>query len=161
MGNFNKVLLLGNLCQDPEIKYSAAGNAFCQTGMATNRKWTNRETGELQEEVCFVDVKAFGRTAEIMGEYLQKGSPVFIEGRLSYYRWDDEQGNPHSKHSVVVESLQLLGKNAVAQATDKTADVPASAGLDTEPGEKAEVAEAVETPEGEETTVTEDDIPFS
>lgn len=108
MGNFNKVLLLGNLTRDPEVKYSANGNAFAQFGIATNRNWTDRETGEKQEETCFVDAKAFGRTAEIAGEYLQKGSPVFIEGRLSQYSWEDEQGLKRSKHSVVIESLQLL-----------------------------------------------------
>lgn len=166
MGNFNKVLLLGNLCQDPEVKYSTNGNAFAQVGMATNRKWTDKDTGEVKEEVCFVDVKAFGRTAEIMGEYLQKGSPVFIEGRLSYYRWDDEQGNPHSKHSVVVESLQMLGKNGNEQtqpvdekpeAEGESPDRPPggqSADTATAPVPQAD-AQAVEAIEAEE------EIPFS
>ena len=139
MGQFNKVLLLGNLCQEPEIRYSAEGNAFCQVGIATNRKWTDK-SGELQEEVCFVDIKAFGRTAEIMGEYLRKGSQVFIEGRLSYYRWDDDEGNPHSKHSIVIESLQMLGKQ---EATPRES-----------PEKMNEAAETNETKE------TEEEIPF-
>lgn len=158
IGNFNKVLLLGNLCADPEVKFSAEGNAFCQVGMATNRKWTDRNTGEVKEEVCFVDIKAFGRTAEIMGEYLRKGSPAFIEGRLSYYRWDDDEGNPHSKHSVVVESLQMLGKNGAEDpATEQT-----------QPGEKPEAPQAETEPmsssaksEVLESTESEDEIPFN
>jgi len=107
MASFNKVLLLGNLTRDPDVKYSETGNAFAQFGMATNRNWTDK-AGEKQEETCFVDVKAFGRTAEIVGEYLTKGNPAFIEGRLSQYIWEDEQGNRRSKLSVVVENLQLL-----------------------------------------------------
>lgn len=108
MGNFNKVLLLGNLTREPEVKYNNNGNAFAQFGIALNRNWTDRATGEKQEETCFVDIKAFGRTAEIAGDYLQKGSPVFIEGRLDQYIWEDEAGNRRSKHSVVVENLKLL-----------------------------------------------------
>jgi len=70
----------------------------------------NKDTGEKQEETCFIDLKAFGRTAEIAGEYLKKGAPHFVEGRLTQYKWEDESGNPRSKHSVTIDSIQLLPK---------------------------------------------------
>ncbi|MFQ6043217.1 MAG: single-stranded DNA-binding protein [Candidatus Poribacteria bacterium] len=117
MGQYNRVILLGNCTRDVEVKYSQSGNAYAQWGIAVNRNRKNKDTGEKQEETCFIDLKAFGITvgrvyfvnhAEIAGEYLKKGSPVFVEGRLTQYKWDDENGNPRSKHSVTIESLQLL-----------------------------------------------------
>ena len=122
IGNYNRIILLGNCTRDIETKYSASGSAYSTWGMAMNRQWTN-QAGEKQEEVCFVDVKAFGRTAEIAGQYLKKGSPVFIEGRLSFYQWEDEEtGARRSKHSVVVDTLQLLprgGNNQRPQTSEQ------------------------------------------
>ena len=82
MASFNKVMLMGNLTRDPELKYLPSGMAVDKFGLAVNRNWTDRESGEKREEVCFVDLEAWGRTAETMNEYLQKGRTVFIEGRL-------------------------------------------------------------------------------
>lgn len=122
MASFNKVILLGNLTRDVELKYSASGKPVAHFGIATNRKWTNRETKEVQEETCFVDLTAFGRIAEIAAQYLQKGSLVFIEGRLSFYSWTDEASQQkRSKLSVTVEGLQLMprtnGSRPPADAT--------------------------------------------
>ena len=109
MASFNKVLLLGNLTRDPEVRYTPKGTAVTELGMAVNRVYT-AENGEKREETTFVDVTLWGRTAEIAGEYLKKGRPVFIEGRLQLDTWDDKQsGQKRSKLKVVGEGLQLIG----------------------------------------------------
>jgi len=109
MASFNKVILLGNLTRDPEVRYTPKGTAVTEIGMAMNRTYT-AENGEKREETTFVDVTLWGRTAEIAGEYLKKGRPVFIEGRLQLDTWDDKQsGQKRSKLKVVGEGLQLIG----------------------------------------------------
>ncbi len=109
MASFNKVILLGNLTRDPEVRYTPKGTAVTELGMAVNRVYT-AENGEKREEATFVDVTLWGRTAEIAGEYLKKGRPVFIEGRLQLDTWDDKQsGQKRSKLKVVGEGLQLIG----------------------------------------------------
>src|SRR6266550_3042608 len=116
MPNLNKVMLIGNLTRDPEIKYTPKGTAVAQIGLAVNRVWSN-DAGEKQEETTFVDVELWGRQAEIAGEYLRKGRPVFIEGRLKLDSWDDKQtGAKRSKMKVVGEQLQLLGSREGASA---------------------------------------------
>lgn len=110
MASFNKVILMGNLTRDPEVRYTAGGSAVTEISMAVNRQWTDRQTNERKEEVTFVEVTLWGRTAEIAGEYLSKGRPCLIEGRLQLDRWEDkETGKNRSKLKVVGESLQLLG----------------------------------------------------
>jgi single-strand DNA-binding protein len=109
MASFNKVLLLGNLTRDPEVRYTPKGSAVADLGIAVNRQYT-LETGEKREEVTFVDVTFWGRTAEIAGEYLKKGRSVFIEGRLQLDTWDDKQsGQKRSKLKVIGEMMQMLG----------------------------------------------------
>ncbi len=104
----NKVILLGNLTRDPEVRYTPKGSAVAEIGLAVNRVWT--ENGTKREETTFVDVTVWGRTAEIAGEYLKKGRPVLIEGRLQLDSWDDKQsGQKRTKLKVVGETLQLLG----------------------------------------------------
>jgi len=109
MASFNKVILLGNLTRDPEVRYTPKGSAVCDLGMAVNRAYTT-ESGEKREEVTYVDVVLWARLAEIAGEYLKKGRPVFIEGRLQMDSWDDKQtGQKRTKLRVVGETMQLLG----------------------------------------------------
>ena len=109
MANFNKVLLMGNLTRDPEVRYTPKGTAVAELGMAINRVYS-AENGEKREETTFVDVTLWGRTAEIAGEFLKKGRPVFIEGRLQLDSWDDKQtGQKRSKLKVVGEGMQLIG----------------------------------------------------
>ena len=109
MASFNKVLLLGNLTRDPEIRYTPKGSAVCDLGIALNRQYT-LENGERREEVTYVDVVLWARLAEIAAEYLKKGRPVFIEGRLQLDTWDDKQsGQKRSKLRVIGETMQLLG----------------------------------------------------
>ncbi|HKS03837.1 MAG TPA: single-stranded DNA-binding protein [Chthoniobacterales bacterium] len=109
MANLNKVLLLGNVTRDPEIRYTPKGSAVCDLGVAVNRAYTT-DSGEKREEVTFVDVTLWGRTAEVASEYLKKGRPVFVEGRLQMDTWDDKQtGQKRTRLRVVAENMQLLG----------------------------------------------------
>src|ERR1043166_8001791 len=109
MASFNKVILLGNLTRDPEVRYTPKGSAVCDLGLAVNRVYT-LDSGEKREEVTFVDVVLWARLAEIAGEYLKKDRPVFIEGRLQLDTWDDKQsGQKRSKLRVIGETMQLLG----------------------------------------------------
>jgi single-strand DNA-binding protein len=109
MASFNKVILLGNLTRDPEVRYTPKGSAVCDLGIAVNRVYTT-DSGEKREEVTYVDVVLWARLAEIAGEYLKKGRPVFIEGRLQMDTWDDKQtGQKRTKLRVVGEAMQLLG----------------------------------------------------
>jgi single-strand DNA-binding protein len=110
MAAFNKVILVGNLTRDPEVRYTSGGTAVTDIGMAISRNWTDRSTNERKEETTFVDVTLWGRTAEIAGEYLAKGRPVLIEGRLQLDQWEDrDTGQKRSKLKVIGESMQLLG----------------------------------------------------
>src|SRR4051812_29239518 len=109
MANFNKVILVGNLTRDPELRYTPKGMAIAKVGLAINRAWTS-EGGEKKEEVTFVDVDIFGRTAENVAQYMKKGRPILIEGRLRLDQWDDKQtGQKRSKLGVVGEVVQFLG----------------------------------------------------
>lgn len=109
MASFNKVILLGNLTRDPEVRYTPKGSAVADLGLAVNRQYT-LENGEKREEVTFVDVTFWGRTAEVAGEYLKKGRPVFVEGRLQLDSWDDKQsGQKRSRLKVIGETMQMLG----------------------------------------------------
>ena len=109
MPNLNKVMLMGNLTRDPEIKYTPKGTAIANFGIAVNRTYTP-EGGEKREEVTFIDLEAWGRTAEVIGEYFKKGRPIFIEGRLKLDQWDDKQtGKKMSKLRVVVDTFEFLG----------------------------------------------------
>ena len=109
MASFNKVMLMGNLTRDPEIKYTPKGTAIADIGLAVNRNYTT-DSGEKREEVTFVDVTLWGRVAEIVGEYCKKGRPLFVEGRLQLDTWDDKQtGQKRSKLKVIGENIQLLG----------------------------------------------------
>jgi len=109
MASFNKVILMGNLTRDPELRYTPKGTAIAKVGLAVNRVWTN-EAGEKKEEVTFVDVDIFGRTAENVGQYMRKGRPMLVEGRLKLDQWDDKQtGQKRSRLGVVAETVQFLG----------------------------------------------------
>jgi single-strand DNA-binding protein len=114
MANLNKVLLMGNLTRDPEVRYTPKGTAVAELGIAVNRVYSG-ENGEKREEVTFVDVTVWGRTAENVGEYLKKGRPVFIEGRLQLDSWEDKQsGQKRNKLKVVADNVQFLGSRGGA-----------------------------------------------
>jgi single-strand DNA-binding protein len=111
---FNKVILVGNLTRDIELRYSQSGMGIAKTGLATSRRFTSN--GEKKEEVCFIDVTFFGRSAEIANQYLRKGSKILVEGRLNFEQWVDQNGGKRSKHSVTVENMQMLDSRADAQS---------------------------------------------
>jgi len=151
MASFNKVILLGNLTRDPEVRYTPKGSAVCDLGIAVNRVYTT-ESGERREEVTYVDVVLWARLAEIAGEYLKKGRPVFVEGRLQMDTWDDKQtGQKRTKLRVVGESMQLLGSR------------PTGTGAAEAPGEDRQTG-AAKTSAPPKTSASaapdEDEIPF-
>ena len=144
-GSYNKVLLMGNLTRDIELKYVTGDNAVANIGIAVNRRFKARD-GEWRDETTFVDCEAWGRTAETMSKYLNKGRPVFIEGRLKLDQWQDNSGNNRSKLRVVVENFQFV-------------DSPNSSGGGAGGGGKPQPAGAPAGGGGYD-PVSEDDIPF-
>ena len=108
MASYNRVILAGNLTRDPQLSYTPNDVAVCKFGMATNRKRRDRD-GNMQEEVCYVDLTAFGRGGETINQYMTKGRPILVEGRLHFSRWTNKEGQNRSKLEVVVENFQFLG----------------------------------------------------
>lgn len=110
MSSFNKVILLGNLTRDPQVRYTPGGTAVAELGLAVNRTWFDQKTNSRREETTFVDVTLWGRQAEVAGEYLAKGRQVLIEGRLQLDTWEDkESGQKRSKLKVVSENMKMVG----------------------------------------------------
>ncbi len=110
MASFNKVILLGNLTRDPQVRYIQSGSAVAEIGLAVNRSWYDKQSNQRKEEVTFIDVTLWGRQAEIAGEYLAKGRSVLIEGYLKLDSWDDkESGQKRSKLRVVCENMTMVG----------------------------------------------------
>jgi single-strand DNA-binding protein len=105
---FNKVILIGNLTRDPEMRYTPQGTSVCNFGIAVNRKF--RQGDEVKEEVTFINVVVFGKQADTCGQYLNKGSSVLVEGRLQERRWETEDGQKRSKHEVVAQGVRFLSK---------------------------------------------------
>jgi single-strand DNA-binding protein len=150
MASFNKVILVGNLTRDPELRYTPNGKAVAKIGLAVNRTWTS-ETGEKKEEVTFVDIDMFGRTAENVSQYMRKGSPLLVEGRLRLDQWEDKQtGQKRSKLSVVADAVQFLGSPRSGDNSAPTPNRPRAA--EPPPAEAA-------APEPE-AAPPEDDVPF-
>ena len=108
MANVNKVILIGNLTRDPQLRYTPNQMAVCEFGLATNRKWRNK-AGEMQDEVCFVDLVAWGKQAETIQKYVTKGQQIFIEGRLTFDQWEGKDGQKRSRLRVTVDNFQFLG----------------------------------------------------
>jgi len=151
MPNLNKVLLMGNLCRDPELRHLPSGMAVTSLSLAVNRKWKNQQ-GEQHEEVTFVDLEAFGKPAETINQYLKKGSGVFIEGRLQLDQWTDKDGNKRSKMKVVVESFQFIDGKPADQGQSQQQGRP--------PQREPARATKDKQPEPQFEPVGEDDIPF-
>ncbi len=155
--NFNKVILAGNLTRDPELRYTPKGLAIAKIGLAINRKWRN-EAGEMKDETTFVDVDAFGKTAETIGQYLKKGRPILIEGRLRYETWDDKTtGAKRSKLGVVMDSFQFIDSGNRGDTEGGASGAP-SAPRAQRPAPSAS-APAAEPVEGDGPPES-DDVPF-
>jgi single-strand DNA-binding protein len=152
MASFNKVILVGNLTRDPELRYTPKGTAVARLGLAVNRQWKT-DTGEAREEVTFIDIDAFGRQAEVIGQYCKKGRPLMIEGRLKYEQWDDKQTNQkRSKLMVVLESFQFLGDGNRGGGEGAPAGAPAA--------RKPAPAGEAPAPADSEGPPLDDDVPF-
>ncbi len=143
MASYNRVVLLGNLTRDPQLSFTPANTPLCKFGIATNRKWKDRD-GNPQEEVCYVDCTLFGRGGEVFNQYMSKGRPVLVEGRLQFQQWSTAEGEKRSKHEVIVENFTFLGGRG---------------GEDAAPQGTAHTSAADPTPSGQ-TPPADVDIPF-
>jgi single-strand DNA-binding protein len=119
MANFNKVLLMGNLTRDPDVRTTPSGVKIAKLGLAVNRRFRTRDD-ETREETTFVDIDAFGNQAEIIERYCQKGSPLFIEGRLRLDQWESNTGEKRSKLTVVMENFQFLGSGGSSEGSQQS-----------------------------------------
>jgi single-strand DNA-binding protein len=162
MAYLNKVLLIGNLTRDPELRVTPKGTAICQFGLAVNRQFKD-ESGATRDETAFIDIEAWGKQGELVSKYLQKGSPAFIEGRLKFDSWEDKQsGQKRNKLKVVLENVQFLSRGGGGAATSPAGgEAPAAAAADethTEP--VSPPARAAAQPPGPAPQKVEDDVPF-
>ena len=164
---YNKIILAGNLTRDIEIRYTQSGSAIGNTGIATSRKFKSA-TGEQKEEVLFVDLTFFGRTAEIANQYLRKGSKVLVDGRLKLDQWTAQDGSKRSRHSVTVENLQMLGSkdeaapmggNGYSQQGGTDYNAPSNDSY-SQPAPSAPKAAPQPTSNIPEIDINEDEIPF-
>jgi single-strand DNA-binding protein len=169
MASLNKVILIGNLTRDPEKKQLPSGQVTTRLGLAINRQFKNKQTGQMTQEVCFIDVDVWGAQAESAHQYLAKGRMVLVEGRLKLDSWQDQAGQPRSKHSIVAERIVFLGGNQPA-AGDQSMDADAfsdfAAELDDKPAAKKTVKKASPKAAGENDfsfknePAFEDELPF-
>jgi len=109
MASYNKIVLMGNLTRDPQLKYLPSGTAVCEFGLATNRKWTDQATGQVREQVNFIDCQLMGKQADLFSRTMTKGRPVLVEGRLDLRQWTTPNGEKRSKHEVFVEDFRFVG----------------------------------------------------
>ena len=151
MANYNKVILIGNLTRDPEMSFLPSKTAVTELGLAINRKWKDQQ-GEQKEETCFIDCRAYGKQAETLKQYVKKGSPLLVEGRLQLDSWEGQDGKKRSKHRVIVERFQFLGK----QDAQPQAEAPAA--QDSPP--QTQPAAASGGPQGADGLPYTDDCPF-
>ncbi|MFN7019748.1 MAG: single-stranded DNA-binding protein [Phycisphaerales bacterium] len=153
MANYNKVLLMGNITRDIELRHLPSGNAIAQVGLAVNRRWRDQNTNEMREETTFVDCDAFGKTAENIAKFFGKGRPIFIEGRLKLDTWKDKtDGSNRSKLKVVVESWDFIDSKPGAGGGEGGSAKPVVRPAGSTPAPAASYAEPEE--------IREDDIPF-
>ena len=170
---YNKVILVGNLTRDVEMRYTSSGSAIGKVGIATNRKFKSA-SGELKDETMFIDLTFFGRTAEIASQYLRRGSKVLVEGRLILEQWVAQDGTKRSRHSVTVESMQMLdtradaaqnnqqnsGYSAAPASSQYQANTQAAPMQQQAPTQNGAQQNIPQEPEIPEIDIDEDEIPF-
>ena len=157
MASYNKVILMGNLTRDPEVKFLPTGTAVANFGLAVNESYTDRQTGEQRESVCFVDIEAWGRQAEVVGEYFTKGRPILVEGSLKYDSWEADDGTKRNRLRVRLQRFQFVGgrRDEDEMGGGYTDAQPAAPSGQSAPYQGAPAPEASSAPSS-----TEDDIPF-
>lgn len=116
MAGYNRIIIVGNLTRDPEFKQLPSGQGVCRLAVASNRQFKNRQTGAMGQEVCYVDVDVWGPQAETCRQYLAKGRPVLVEGRLKFDSWQDQQGATRSKHSISADRVVFLSSGSAGDA---------------------------------------------
>jgi single-strand DNA-binding protein len=157
MASFNKVILAGNLTRDPELRYLPKGTAVAQFALAVNRTWKS-EAGENKEEVSFIDVEAFGRQAEVIAQYMRKGRPLLVEGRLKQDAWEDKTTHQKkSKLKVVLEGFSFIDSKG-PEGGPSSPDAPRRPAA--APGAAPGAGKPAEGPDGEAPPPEEDDVPF-
>ena len=160
--SLNKVMLIGNLTRDPEMRYTPQGTAVCTFGLATNRQWTT-ESGEKKEDAEFHNLVAWNKLAEICSQLLKKGRKVFVEGRLSTRSWQGQDGTQKQRTEIVIADMVILdkkgdepsGEGEMPEALNESQEVPVAESPKEKPAK-----EKVEEPAAETSDVTEEDIPF-
>ena len=161
MASFNKVILIGNLTRDPELRVTANGNSICKLGLAVNRAYMTKD-GDRREETTFIDVDAFGKPAEIISKYMRKGRPLMVEGRLKLDQWESD-GQKRSKLSVVLENFQFLGGRDESGSDSESGYEQSSPPVrSTPPAAKSPAAksENSETSFSNDEDTLDDDVPF-
>lgn len=151
MSSFNKVILLGNLTRSPELRVTPKGTNVCQIGLAVNSTYKDKD-GNSKEDVTFVDVDAFGKQAEVIAKYMEKGRPILIEGRLKLDSWQDKDGNKRSKLKVILDSFQFVG----GRQSDGDDQQP-----DTRRSSRETTPEAGSGGGGSSAAIDEHDVPFA
>lgn len=166
MASFNRVILMGNLTRDPELRYLPSGMGVCEFGLAVNHRWRDKD-GNQKEDVCFVDITAWGRQGEVINQYMSKGKPILIEGRLKYDTWTGQDGAKRSRLSVVAENFQFVGSREGGGApVDRSAggEARAAAPAQGRPASQQEPSRGYETappaPSYDDRPPTSEDIPF-
>ncbi len=109
MASYNKVILMGNMTRDPQLTYTSSNTAVCKFGLAMNHTWKDRDSGQKKEQVTFVDCVCFGRAGEVINQYMSKGKPIHVDGRLSLSQWEGQDGTKRSKLEVIVENFTFVG----------------------------------------------------
>ncbi len=132
MANYNKIILVGNLTRDPQLSYLPSQTPVCEFGLAVNRRWRG-QNGEQREETCFIDCRLYGKQAETFNQYMAKGRPVLIEGRLQFDTWEGQDGSKRSKHRVNVQSFQFLGGRGQGQGQGPQREQPAQSSAQAAP----------------------------
>ena len=164
MASVNKVILIGNLGRDPEVRYAASGSAICNLTLATSRQWKDRNTGERQEETEWHRVVLYDRLAEVAGEYLKKGSSCYIEGRLRTRKWQDRDGLDRYTTEIIADSMQLLGSKGGSGSSGNDSYGSGEYTYSAKPAAQAKPAgnnaPAAQTPANTGFDDMDDDIPF-
>lgn len=163
MPNLNRVMLMGNLTRDPELRYTPNNTAVAGFGLAVNRRFKDGQ-GQMQEEVTFVDCDAWGRTAEVINQYLRKGNPIFVEGRLKLDQWQDKEGQKRSRLKVVVENFQFIDSRGGGEGLQEGGP-PASQYAGRPPQQRPSASASTRPmqgspPQDPHQSIGEEDIPF-
>lgn len=159
MASYNKVILMGNLTQDPQLSYLPSQMPVCEIRLAINHRWRTQD-GQQKEDVCFIDCRAFGKQAEILNQYMRKGRSLLVEGRLQYDQWEAQDGQKRSKHRVFIERFSFLGAPQGEGQGGGYAPAPRSAAPPATHGPAGPAAEPPSAPGGAYDEIAGEDIPF-